>query len=241
MPKKEKSIHEKHRQRVYQEIEDGGIDHLPEHRVLEYMLFFSIPRGDTNPLAHALIEHFGSLAAVLEASEEQLRTVKGIGPATARFLHAFPALDRYYINSKSKKGLRLDTTEKRAAYIVPLFRGLKTEAFYMIALDERSKLIKPILLMEGNKSSVNVPVPKLINEASQAGAVSVLFAHNHPNKVLHPSQDDIVATGNMMRALGLLQIRVLDHLIVADGEYFSLFDHEQMPYYNMKTSELRYY
>ncbi len=241
MSQTEKSVHENHRQRVYREVEEGGFAHWPEHRVLEYMLFFCIPRGDTNPLAHALIEHFGSLAGVLEASEEQLRTVKGVGPATARFLHAFPELNRYYAMNKAKKGLRLNNTENRIQYLLPLFRGMRTEAFYMIALDERAKLIKPILLCEGSSSSLNVTIPKLINEASLSGASCVLLAHNHPGKLAIPSQEDIFATGNMIRALGLLEIRVLDHIIIANEEYYSLFDQEKMPFFNMKTGELRYY
>ncbi len=241
MANSEKSIHHNHRQRVYQEIAQGGIDHWPEHRVLEYMLFFCTPRGDTNPLAHALIDHFGSFAGVLEASEAQLLAVKGVGPATARFLHAFPGLDRYYLASKTKKGTKLDTTASRVQYLLPVFRGLKTEAFYMIAMDERARLIKPILLTEGSSSSANVSIPKVANEAALSGASCVILAHNHPGKLPLPSQGDIIATGNMIRALGMLEIRVLDHIIIANEEYFSFFDQEKLPFYNMKTGELRYY
>ncbi|MFI3169312.1 MAG: JAB domain-containing protein [Faecalibacterium sp.] len=237
----EKSVHDKHRKRVYQEIAAGGIDHWPEHRVMEYLLFFCTPRGDTNPLAHRLIERFGSFAGVLEATEAQLCTVEGVGPSTARFLHAFPAIDRYYIKNKTQKGLRLVTTQVRVEYIMPLFRGRKTEAFYMIAMDERAKLIKPILLTEGSSGSVHVPIPKVVHEAAMSGASCVLFAHNHPNTLAIPSQDDITATGNIIRALGLLEIRVLDHIIVSNEDYFSLFDQEKLPYFNMKTGELRYY
>ncbi len=233
--------HKNHRQRVYQEIEDGGIDHLPEHRVLECMLFTCVPRIDTNPLSHALIKQFGSLAGVLEASEAQLMEVVGVGPVTARYLHTFPLFSRYYAMSKAKHSNRLSTTEARAEYLLSLFRGLKTEAFYMIALDERAQLIRPILLSEGSASESNIPVPKLIGAASSVGAVSVLFAHNHPGKIAMPSQSDIDATGNMIRALGVIEVRVLDHIIVANEEHYSMFEQGILPFFNMKTGELRFY
>lgn len=241
MADNKKSIHDKHRQRVYQEIAEGGLDHLSEHRVMEYMLFFCIPRGDTNPLAHALIDYFGSLAGVLEASEEELMKIKGVGPATARYLHSFPALDRYYLANKNKRGLRLNTTENRVKYLFPLFRGVKRECFYMIALDERAKLLKPILLVEGSGSSVNVSIPKMVHEVSLVGASCVLFAHNHPNKIAIPSQKDILATGLLVRALAMLEIRVLDHIILSNDDYYSLFDQGKLPFYNMETGEIRYY
>ena len=92
---KNRPVHENHRERMRRRVEKYGLDSLEEHEALEYLLFFVIPRRDTNPLAHALIGRFGSFAGVLEASEEELRTVEGIGPAAARFLHMLPAVDRY--------------------------------------------------------------------------------------------------------------------------------------------------
>ena len=79
----EKSIHDHHRERMYERVRKNGFEGFSDHEVLEYMLYFALPRIDTNPLAHALIDHFGGYAQVLEASEEELRAVPGIGPASA--------------------------------------------------------------------------------------------------------------------------------------------------------------
>ncbi len=241
MAKTEQSIHAKHRQRVYDEVALGGIDHWPEHRVLEYMLFFCIPRGDTNPIAHALIDRFGNLAGVLEASEKHLQEVKGVGAVTARFLHAFPAFDRYYVTSKTKKGLFLKSPEQIERVVLPLFHAQQNEMFYMLLLDERKKLLKTLLLSEGSASVVNVSIAKVVQAATLADAKHVVLAHNHPNQLAIPSQKDVEATGNIMRALGMIEVHVLDHLVVADNDCFSMFAKGVMPYYNMETGQLNYY
>ncbi len=241
MAQPEKSIHENHRQRVYQEVEKGGIVHWPEHRVLEYMLFNCIPRGDTNPLAHRLISRFGNLYGVLEASKEDLLTVEGVGAKTANYLRSLCFFEQHRAANQATKGLRLNTTESRVKYLQGLFQQHKKEVFYMVAMDERAKLLRPVLLMEGSASAVNVTMPKLVSEAAVSGAATVLFAHNHPNRIAIPSQDDIVATGQMIRALGMLEIHVLDHIVLAGNDYFSMFEQEKLPFFNMKSGELRHY
>ncbi|MBQ7858523.1 MAG: hypothetical protein IJ347_00090 [Faecalibacterium sp.] len=103
--KKEKAeslLHQDHRERMRRRVERYGLESLEEHEALEYLLYFAIPRRDTNPIAHALLNRFGSFAAVLEAAEEELLTVEGVGPSTARFLHAIQAIDRYYVASRSR-------------------------------------------------------------------------------------------------------------------------------------------
>ena len=90
------SIHEEHRARMQERVARDGLTSLAAHEVLEYLLYFSIPRRDTNPLAHRLIQHFGGFCQVLDASEEELMQVQGIGPASARLLHSFRDVARFY-------------------------------------------------------------------------------------------------------------------------------------------------
>ncbi len=237
----EADLHKKHRQRVFREIEEYGLDGLSEHRVLEYVLFFCIPRCDTNPIAHALINEFGSFAAVLEASEEDLCTVKGIGPAAAKFLHALPSIDRYYALNKVKRGTRLETIEKQAAFLIPHFRSQENEVFLMLAMDAKGKLLKKMVVEEGTVGTIQFNASKVAMLAIKAGAAAVILAHNHPGGAAIPSQDDILATGEVMRALGLLDIRTLDHIIVAGEEYYSLVATDHWPFYDTKTKTLRYF
>lgn len=237
---KNRPVHENHRERMRRRVEKYGLDSLEEHEALEYLLFFVIPRRDTNPLAHALIERFGSFAGVLEASEEELRAVEGIGPAAARFLHMLPAVDRYYAVSRSKGTRRFTTTAQLGEYLVPLFRGQKRESLLLLALDERRRLLRTVWLNTGTVSAVDIGVNKIATETVAAGASIVVLAHNHPGGVALPSKEDIVATGNAMRALGLLGVHVQDHIIVAGEEYTSLRDTHRLPFYNFKTGELSY-
>ena len=99
----EKQIHEGHRSRMYARVEREGLDGLAPHEVLEYLLYFTNARRDTNALAHALLDRFGDFASVLEASEEELMQVKGIGPATARMLHSMLPISRYYARTCAGK------------------------------------------------------------------------------------------------------------------------------------------
>ena len=88
--------HEGHRQRMRTRVEQYGLESLAPHEVLEYLLYITNARRDTNGIAHALLERFGSFTGVLEASEEELCSVAGIGPASARMLHLLPEVSRYY-------------------------------------------------------------------------------------------------------------------------------------------------
>lgn len=232
--------HENHRERMRRRVEKYGLDSLEEHEALEYLLFFAIPRRDTNPLAHALIDRFGSFAGVLDASEEELCTVEGIGPAAARFLHMIPAADRYYAASRSRAVRRFTTTAQLGEYLVPLFRGKKRECLVLLALDERHKLLRTVWLDTGTVSAVDIGVNKIATETVAAGASIVVLAHNHPGGIALPSKEDILATGNVMRALGLLGVHVQDHIIVAENEYTSLRDSGRLPFYNFRTGELSY-
>lgn len=234
-------VHENHRERMRRRVEAYGLESLEEHEALEYLLFFVIPRRDTNPIAHALIDRFGSFAGVLEAGEDELRTVEGVGPAAARFLHLLPAIDRYYAVSRTRPARKLENTGQLANYLIPLFRGRKQEHLVLLALDDRAKLLRTVWLDSGTVGAVDVSVSKIASEALAAGASAVVLAHNHPGGVALPSREDIVATGNVMRALGLLHVHVLDHIIVAGEEYTSLRDTRRLPFYNFKTGELQYF
>ena len=123
---------------------------------------------------------------------------------------------------------------------MPLFRGQKRESLLLLALDERRRLLRTVWLNTGTVSAVDIGVNKIATETVAAGASIVVLAHNHPGGVALPSKEDIVATGNAMRALGLLGVHVQDHIIVAGEKYTSLRDTHRLPFYNFKTGELSY-
>lgn len=226
--KKKKPMHTDHRSRMRARVKQYGLDSLAEHEALEYVLFFCIPRQDTNPIAHALLDRFGSFADVLEADERELITVPGVGPAAAHFLHSLSEIDRYYLTSRTRARRRLATTEALVNYLVPLFRGAKQEKLLMLALDDRRQLLRTIWLEEGSASSVDMSMRRIASEALRAGAACVVLAHNHPDGSVMPSQQDMFSTNELARGLKLFQIQLVDHIILAGDEYLSLKDTHRM-------------
>ncbi len=225
---KQKPIHTDHRSRMRARVKQYGLASLAEHEALEYVLFFCIPRQDTNPIAHALLRRFGSFADVLEAEEQELVTVPGVGPAAAHFLHTLSEIDRYYLTSRNQVRRRLATTEALADYLIPLFRGAKQEKLLMLALDDRRQLLRTIWLEEGSASSVDMSMRRIASEALRAGAACVVLAHNHPDGNVLPSQQDLFSTNELARALKLFQIHLADHIILAGDQYLSLKDTHRM-------------
>lgn len=240
-PPRPKPMHTGHRDRMRQRVRQNGLQSLAEHEVLEYLLYFVIPRQDTNPIAHRLLERFHTVENVLAASEKDLRRVEGVGPATAEFLHMLHQSHRYCELGRIKAPARLVDTQQTIEYLVPLFRGQKQEQLLILALDDRDRLLRTLWLESGTVGAVDVSVSKLAAQVLDTGAAVVILAHNHPGGLALPSQDDIIATGNIMRALGVLQIRVRDHIIVAGEEAASMRETGRLPYFNHRTGELQYF
>ena len=173
--------HEGHRQRMRARVEQYGLESLAPHEALEYLLYITNARRDTNGIAHALLERFGSFAGVLEASEEELCRVPGVGPASARMLHLLPEVSRYYEHSRTSTEGALTTTERLAAYLKPRFAGAKQEKALLLSLDSRSRVKSVYWLKEGNARMVSLEVKDVVSAALRGGTESVVLCHNHPN------------------------------------------------------------
>lgn len=124
------SIHTGHRKRVKDEFRARGLEGWPDHRVLELLLFYAIPQGDVNGLAHDLIDRFGSLAGVLDASEDELRKVPGVGEHTSLLLQLIPAVGARYREQRSDLGELVQTPREAAALLEPYFFGARNEMVY---------------------------------------------------------------------------------------------------------------
>ena len=134
-------MHEGHRKRLRETFLKNGLDNFQSHNVLEMLLFYTIPRSDTNETAHRLMDRFGSLSAVLEAPVDELMKVKGVGERTAAFLHLIPEITRVYLKDKQENIKVLDTPEKVAAYLLPYFVGKTKENIVLLCLDNKLSLI----------------------------------------------------------------------------------------------------
>lgn len=225
-------LHDGHRARLRKRFLEEGLDHFEDHQILELLLFYAMPRGDTNPSAHLLISRFGSLSAVLEADPRDVAAVAGIGEKAALFLSLIPQVTRRYFHDRVLRDRpQLTTCEAVAEYLVPLMAGRPEEVFYLLCLDSQCRVVYPALISEGTVTEALVHPRHVVEEAIRHRAAAVILAHNHPAGTLKPSPQDQRLTRRLVQALGPLDIRVLDHIIVASGRAFSFTQEGLLPAY----------
>ena len=219
---KNEIIHGGHRQRLKNRFLEEGLDHFDDHQVLELLLFYCIPRQDTNPIAHALLEHFGSLSQVMEASPSELKKVSGMGEASATFLSLLNAFNRYYQVKRASSAVILNTLAQCGQYLIPFFYGRKNETVYLLCLDAKCKVLCCKEVGEGSVNSAAVPIRRVVEMALSANATSVVLAHNHPSGLAIPSDEDQLTTRQLDIALASVDITLVDHIIIADDDFVSL-------------------
>lgn len=217
------SIHDGHRQRLKDRFREEGLDNFEEHQALELLLFYCIPRLDTNPIAHALIDRFGSFSGVMDATVEELEKVPGIGSGAATFLSLMAQSWRYYqVNHAMRKDVILPTVNECGKYLIPYFSGKRNETVYLLCLDAKCKMLCCKEIGEGSVNSAAVPIRKIVEIALGANASSVILSHNHPSGLALPSDEDIATTRRLATALDAVEITLADHIIVADDDFVSL-------------------
>lgn len=225
-----KNLHEGHRARLRRRFRAEGLDGFEDHQVLEMLLFYAIPRRDTNELAHLLLKRFGSFANVLEADVEDLARVEGIGEGAATLLALVPALTRRYFVDRARQGRhQLNSTERAAEFLVPFMAGRATEVFYVLCLDTQCRVIVPALIVEGLPDRASVEPRAVVEVALRHKAHSVIFAHNHPTGTARPSTADHRVTRLLVEALAPIGIAVRDHIIVAGEDWFSFVRAGDLP------------
>lgn len=222
--------HAEHRKRVKEKFANYGIDVFAEHEVLEMALFFSIPYGDTNELAHDLIKEFGSVAAVCNAPYDDLLKVKGVGPHTATQLKFLAQFSSFYVKNRWQDKVDLSSTQMIKKYIKTLYVCEMKEAFYMICLNSRNRLISGDLIAVGSIQKVEVQVPKVVENALKRDAVNVILVHNHPAGHYKPSINDIHLTRACHEALSFFDIKVIDHAIYYGDEVYLFTENDLMNY-----------
>lgn len=216
------TIHNGHRQRLKNRFLEEGLEHFDEHQVLELLLFYCIPRQDTNPIAHALLEHFGSLTQVMEASPSELQKVKGMGEASAAFLSLLNSFCRYYQINRASSGVILNTLEECGRHLMPFFYGRRNETVYLLCLDAKCKVLSCKEVGEGSVNSAAVPIRRIVEMALGANATSAILAHNHPSGIAVPSTEDQLTTKQLAVALAAVDITLVDHMVIADEEFVSM-------------------
>ena len=216
------SIHEGHRDRLKKRFLQQGLDEFTDIQALELLLFYSIPRQDTNPVAHNLLSRFGSLSQVLEAPAEELMQVEGIGEHSALLLRLINEMGRYYLVDRAQRERVLPTIEDCARYLLPCFYGRTTETVFLLCLDAKCKVLCCREVGEGSINSAGISIRKIVETAIREGASTVVLAHNHPSGIALPSAEDIHTTRRIAAALQSVEVQLADHIVVADGDYVSM-------------------
>lgn len=217
------SIHDKHRSRLDDKVKKFGLEMLEEHEQLEHLLFAVIPRGDTNSIAHELLRKFGTINAVLNASEIELTEIEGVGPRTAKFLKDLvPLLGIVERSAKYHIPPKLDTHERIADFVKTYFYGRLTEEVYMFSLNTSYRLIAVNKLRAGIAGEVYVFPSEIAKQALLDNANAIIVAHNHPGGTIKASSLDVVLTDKIRKACKAIEVELLDSMVVSGDKYYSL-------------------
>ena len=224
-------LHTGHREKLrLRFMNEKGFENFADHQILELLLFYANPRSDTNPLAHELLDQFGSLKGVLEARPEQLMTVKGIGSQAATLIGMVVPLTRVWHRCAMEKPTRIGNSREAESFCLSILAGERTERFYVVALNAQCHVLGRRKISEGSLSEVSA-YPRLVLEtALNYNAHSVLLCHNHPGGTCAPSTEDISSTIQLQRLLNGVGIIVLDHIIVAADRTYSMIEHGDIDY-----------
>lgn len=216
------SIHIGHRERIKQEFLHGGLAHFPDVHALELLLFYSRFQGDVNPLAHRLLDTFGSLSGVLDADPDCLRELPGMGENTIVLLKLIPALSAKYLSCRTNTQCILATTHDIQALFAPYFFGARNEMTYLAALDGKRKLLGVRKLSEGIPNATDVSTRQVAEATLALNATMIVLAHNHISGIATPSDNDLVTTAYLQDFLSKMSITLLDHVIMVDDDMVSL-------------------
>ena len=225
------NLHEGHRDKLRNRfIHDKGFENFEDHQILELLLFYALPRMDTNPLAHELLEQFGSLKGVLEARPEQLMQVKGIGSKGATLISMVVPLTKVWHRCAMETPVRIGNSREAENYCLSNLAGERTERFYVISLNAGCSILGRRKISEGSLSEVSAYPRMVMETALNYNAHSVLLCHNHPGGTCAPSPEDISSTLQLQQLLNGVGILVLDHIIVAGDRTYSMIQHGDIDY-----------
>lgn len=210
---------------MYEKLENTGLSDLPEHEQLEIILFSVIPRGNTNEIAHRLLNKFGSIYAVLLADACSLAEVDGVGMRTAEFLHSLPSVLGVVMQSKfayeNGNKFVFSETNMIKEFLFGMYADTVTERIMAVYLNKAYRMIKYEKVNDGSPDTVFVDMRKIMRNAVLSNASYVILSHNHPSGVPLPSEQDRYATRELSDALKTIGVKLLDHIIIGGDDYYS--------------------
>ncbi len=223
-----KSIHKGHRERVRNKFLKYGLESFTEIEALEFLLFYAIPYKNTNELAHALIDEFGSLENVLRADIHRLTSVKGISSNSAALIALFNEIYKHIHVNINFEGIFLNTAHRMGRFCCNYFMNHVNETLILISTDSNRKLKSVDVISEGTVSQTPVFYSKVIDMALKNKTSTVFIAHNHPGNNPNPSHNDIEDTKELANYLEKSGIELIDHIVCSGQEFVSMSDKGQI-------------
>ena len=215
-----------HRQRLRDKFLEHGISAFTDAEIIELLLTFGTPRSDCKDAARTALDELGSLPAVLDAPARRLTKIKGVGDKNVFALHFIQGVARRYLKQRLAGKKYITSSADVADYLVHLLRSMKREAFVVVYLDASHGIIDTEVLSEGTVTVNTVYPREVVIAALKRNAAAIVIAHNHPSGSLKPSPQDEQLTRTLHIICSFMHIRLLDHLIIGDGDQpFSFADH----------------
>jgi DNA repair protein RadC len=205
-----------------------GTQALSDAELLAIFLRIGVAGKDAVQLGQDLMHHFGSLQGLFGATLPEFSAVHGLGPAKFAQLQAVMELARRAILEEVKAGAMLSSPQAVKAYLRTAFAGKPFESFHVLFLDVKNRLIDAKEMFRGTLTHTSVYPREVVKEALTRNAASVMLAHNHPSGTVDPSESDLLLTRALMQALALVDIRILDHFVVAGHQVHSFAEHGQL-------------
>ena len=225
------SVHDGHRKRLKEQFLSNGLKTFQPHNVLELLLFYAVPRQDTNEIAHILLSEYKTLSGVFNAPYEELLKTKGLGENGATLLKLVPQLLSVYSVDLSSN-VPMNNVRTVCNYFQGCYIGVKVEQLRVCCLDDNLNIISCTVVQEGGVNAIPLNVRKIVEATYRSNCAMIILSHNHPNGLALPSGEDIKATRQLHNILDRVGIKLLDHVIVGktgaismkDSGYFNIFE-----------------
>ncbi len=224
-------MHENHRDRMRKRFSKLGLGGFSEHEIIEMLLFYAIPRKNTNEIAHDLVKRFGNLRGVLQASETELCTVPGISSRSALYFRFLLELYGHFCRQGISKGEQtvFDGTEELLAYVSRYYLDRKTESPLLLTFDQNGVLLSCTFLEEGGTQTSKLCTAHAMKIAVAEQASTLLLFHKHPDGSVRPSEEDLRLTQQWTYLFGNLNCTLEEHYILTDTLAYGILQKQVFP------------
>lgn len=214
--------HKNHRKRLKTKVKNYGLECLAYHEILELLLTYTIPRKDTNPIAHNLIDRFGSFANVIDANYYDLLKVDGVGPESALLLNALSSFMEIYNKSKLETGTSvLDSVAKCVKFFRDFYRVKNNEFMVMVCLGKNKRVVRTFLYKGKDETEISFDLRQISHNINDSGVHSIVLFHTHPCGSVEPSSSDLSTTQTIINICLFNGIDFDDHIILNESEHYS--------------------